>query len=561
MRLFGLELRNPFVAAAIADMPATMPNRPVHTPEGLGERAVPGDASSDWYLALPDKLPPKQVSAILRGALAGNLWQQWQLSRRMAESWPMFRKCVFELQAAVAACKFVVHPYAKPGEKPTPKAIEKADLVKRAMEAFKPDRFKEEEGFGGMLFDLTDAVINGVSVVNLMWDEDAQDNDGRPEAVVKASAWVHPRHLNFRPDGSIGLLKDGNPLQFPSQVKSLQPYELAENPSRFLVAKFKSKSGSPLGAGFMRTLAMDWVTVVYGRDFARNFMQKWGNPFLDVPYKPGLQPDQIDKLEAAAKLAVNSGYLVHPASAEVKVNMPHSMGSDNAQISMMRLADQQCQMLILGQTLTSGVSQDGGSRALGDVHENVRSERIEGVAKWLARSVLTEQFAESLLIENYGEASERPTVEPDMTRSLSAQESAQYLQTMSNVAVPVPMDEVYKRAGVSRPAVGDETLIKGAPTILEESMTATDRSQQQFEQQLEQRVEMAQVAGELQGQPQADTKAATKLAVKFAQAEDAELDELERLVTAAERAPHANGELKAVNDKVAAMLPQKRFKV
>jgi hypothetical protein len=146
VKLFGRELRSPFVKAGVADMDATAPNRPTRRPEGLQDRAVQGDASSDWWLALADKLPPKQVSAILRGALAGNLWQQWQLTRRMADSWPMFRKCCFELQAAVAQCKVTVTPYSKPGAKPTPRAIEKADLVQRALDAFKPDRFAEEEG-------------------------------------------------------------------------------------------------------------------------------------------------------------------------------------------------------------------------------------------------------------------------------------------------------------------------------------------------------------------------------------------------------------------------------
>jgi len=546
----------PFIKAS-QELPATPVKR--KDLEGLGERNVQSDPLGDWYLMLPDKLPPKQISSILRMALAGNLWQQSQLTQRMADSWPMFKKCQFELRAAIASSKFVVHPYCLPGEKPTDSAEEKSDLVRRALDSFKPDRFADEDGLNGCIFDLTDSIINGVSIVELIWNENATDPEGRPEKNIRASGWVHPRNLAFTPDGRIGVAhaaESGN-MSFANQVRS----DLMDNPSKFLVAKFKSKSGSCLGAGFMRVLAWYWVMIVYGRDFALNFAQKYGNPFLDIAYQASLasSPAEVDKFERLARMAANQGYFVHPDSAKLVIGAEHKMGGDSAQLALMHLADEQCQLLMLGQTLTSSAPVNGGTRAQGEVHENVRQERLEELTKWIAR-ILTEQLAESLLIENFGESSERPTVEADMTRPLSATEQADYLQKMSNSRIPVLLDPIYKRAGMEQPSPGDKVLIQGQPAILEEAVTPTEKRDQEFEQQFEQQVAIAQFQ-EPQGNVNDEKKkSVTAHRIQAALVNSPEDEaELENLVTAAERSPHNNGEVKAVEAKVLELVNKGRF--
>lgn len=541
---FSLTKSFPFIHAT-GELPATqpIPHEKKSETEGLSIRSIQSDPLGDWFLSVPDKLPPKQISSILRQALAGNLWQQTQLCQRMLDSWPMFRKCCFELRAAVASAKFVVHPYSLPGEKPTDSAEEKADLVRRAMESFKPDRFADEDGFNGMIFDLTDAVINGISIVELLWNENAVDPQGRREKNIRASGWVHPRNLAFTPDGRIGVAyaAESGSMSFSNQVRN----DLMDDPAKFLVARFKSKSGSALGAGFMRTLASLWVMVVYGRDFALNFAQKYGNPFLDLAYTAGLANNQteVNKFEALAKQAANQGYFVHPDSAKLIIGPEHKMGGDNAQMTLMRFADEQCQLLMLGQTLTTNVA-DSGSRALGDVHENVRAEKLEEITKWIARTILTEQFAETLLMENFGETSERPTIEPDLTRPLSATEQADFLQKISNSRVPVMTDEIYKRAGLQQPSPGDKILSGGQTLVMEEAVTATEHADQEMERQMAMSVMNSGIAGTKKVFGSKFIQAALQ------KADATDIAELEDLVAAAERAPHFNGEAKAVEKKI-----------
>ena len=544
----------PFVKAT-GELPMTFPKqRNTATPAGLTKRNVDSNPYGDYYWSLPDKISPKQISSILRQALAGNMWQASQLSRLMADSWPTFAKCSFELRAAIASAKYVVHPHALPGEKPTPSAEEKADLITRAINSsFQPDRFSDEDGVNGMIFDLTGAIIDGVSVVEMLWDENATDPAGQNESIVRASAWVQPKNLAFTPDGRLGVARsnEANDMSYSGRVRN----DLMDDPDKFLVAKFKSKSGSALGAGWMRKLAGYWVMIVYGRDFMLNFTQKYGNPFFDVAYDSGITDQtEIDRFENLARMAANQGYVVHPNNSEIKVGAAHTMSGENAQMAMMKLADMQCRELMLGQSLTTTVG-DSGSRALGDVHNDVRTERIEEHAKWIAR-ILTEQFADSLLRVNYGNAyrknPERPTVEPDLTRPLSAIEQAQYMQNVSNSKVPVLADETYKRAGLQQPSPGDKVLIGGELVILEEPMTATEKGQKDFDTQLEQQKTVHSEFGDPEGPDTGQVQAA------IAKASEQDRLDLEQLVTAAERAPHSNGELKMVKSKLTEILTKTR---
>lgn len=550
------------IVRAAQELPATPPLR--YDLEGLSRRNVQSDPLGDWYLALPDKLPPKQVSAILRMALAGNIRQQTQLTQRMLDSWPMFRKCCYELRAAISSVKFNVHPYTVKGKKPSDTAEAKADLVRRALDSFNPDRFADEDGLNGMIFDLTDAIINGVSIVELLWDENATDPEGNPEMNIRGSAWVHPRNLAFTPEGRIGVAyaaESGN-MSFSNQVRG----DMMDNPSKFLVGKFKSKSGSFLGAGFMRTLTPMWIMVVYGRDFLLNFAQKYGNPFFDISYEAGLSSNQseVDEFERLARMAANQGYFVHPDTAKLEIGKEHGVTGDNAQTAMMRIADEQCQYLMLGQTLTSSAPANGGTRAQGDVHENVRQERLEEHAKWIAR-ILTEQFAESLLTENFGKSylrkRERPTVQPDMTRPLSATEQAQFLKDISQSTVAILTDEAYKRAGLTKPSPGDEVLIRGENVLLEEPMTPTDKRAKDFNEQVEQQmtINSLQAPSDDPNNKTDNVPSADSIQAALCEADPEDVAEFANLVHAAESSEHKNGEVQAVRIKFKQILDKRRL--
>lgn len=540
-----MKLSERFNLIKAALLPFNVPTTPSFiSDDDLEKRAVGSDPLSDWFLQLPDKVTPKQISSILRQATSGTIWMQWQLYQKMLDTWPMFKKCSIELRSAIAQSNFVVHPYCEPGEQPTDIAKQKADLVRRALENFRPSRFQDEDGFCGMIFDITDAILMGISIIELIWNEDAHDPAGNLEKQIRASAWVHPRHYAFQPDGSVAVAPSEKTswISFPVQRGGVVP--ILNNESKFIVAKYKSKSGTCLSAGLMRPLSYYWSTLVYARDFAMSHAQTWGNPFLDIPYQAGIPEPEILKFERLAKRAAAQKYCAHPNTGEIKVTPVQGMGNDNPQLQMIRMADEACQMLLLGQTLTSSAPKQGGTRAQGDVHNEVRGEKIEEMGEWVAE-LLTEQLAESLLIENYGESSERPTVALDNAKPLDALEQAQYIQAISTSTVPLPVDDTYKKLGIAAPSPGDAVIVGGKLGVLGDTQTEIDPNPQpplpgqMFDEN----------GDAMPPQPdQPPTQASRAIRRLLVKATPTEIEELKVLVVKAKNAPHQNGEFTAVRN-------------
>src|ERR1041385_4819787 len=102
------------------------PNRPVCGGSiELMERSIKNDPRDLWFLALPSKLTPKQIVMILRSALGGDIWQQWQLMSLMLDSWSMLRKCSHEIRQGGGRAPYAGHSPPPEGEETTHSAQQK----------------------------------------------------------------------------------------------------------------------------------------------------------------------------------------------------------------------------------------------------------------------------------------------------------------------------------------------------------------------------------------------------------------------------------------------------
>ena len=115
-------------------------------------------------------------------------------------------------------------------------------------------------------------------------------------------------------------------------------------------------------------------------------------------------------------------------------------------------ADEQCDIAILGQTLTSNVSGSGGNRALGQVHADTEIKVLNGVSDFI-ESVINTQLIPAIIMMNYGETSELPYVEGSMEvpadELVLAQRDFILFQQMD---LPVAKDFLYARHSVPEPA-------------------------------------------------------------------------------------------------------------
>jgi phage gp29-like protein len=301
-----------------------------------------------------------------------------------------------------------------------------------------------------------------------------------------------------------------------------------------------------------------WTMLMYGRDFLAAFAQKYGNPFLDLEYAGDQDSQSLrERFEWMAKRAANQGYAVHPVGTKINVVPAQSMGSQNPTGEMMRTANEACQLLVLGQTLTTQVG-DSGSRALGDVHMDVRDEKRQEVCKWVA-GILTEQFVPTVLAENYGDAEECPTVEPDFAKPLTAQEKATLLTAVSSSRLPLPCEPLYRLLEMEKPEPGDQAVVGGEVVVVEEATTATDKRRQQMAEQLD----FAAAAGGMEAQRQEQVQASwpvrvKSLAVKASREELLGVRKILARCQAASRTGRLNGEAAELEAAVKAIEQRNR---
>ncbi len=527
----------------------------------LEDRTIHSDPRELWYLALPHKLTPQQCIQILRSALGGDIFQSWQLCALMRDTWPVFAMASHQLREAVAYAKYVAHPFCEDGEEPSEKAKEKAGLVARAMKSFEPDPFNDEKGFSGMVYDLADAMLNGLSMVELLWQDVVSPKHGR-ERLPRASAWVHPRHFTFTNDGFIAVFDDTYArLYHNPEIQTGHKVGQSPDPKKFLCAQFISRSGSALGAGFMRPLVLDWAGRQFNNEWMLNTAKQYGSPFLDITYKPGTTQAEIDALKILASKAGPERRLVHLEGTTAQIVPPTSLGKENPQRYLSERADQHCLWMLLGQTGTTQAT--AGKLGNDDTHQDVKKERVQGLANWLSRNPLR-QFARAVLMANYGECSECPEIAADFTQPLSSAEVAALATGMRSSGLAFRADEAYKELGFTQPEPGDIVVKDGVISVQGEPLSDEEKFEQQLEQQTAMGESQIALQQEAEGGPaQASAAGRRNNILKALEAGDRvaihstllkvesgkELDEIEQLILAAEQAPHKNGEVKAVQDK------------
>lgn len=212
-----------------------------------------------------------------------------------------------------------------------------------------------KEWFAEIASGSINALLFGYSVQEMVYDQDS-DYIGIQWVGEKPMEWFEPKNdgrLIYRPEGTG------------------QEYEV-DQVFKFFMTRRKATYKQPYGKALL--------TVVYWLDFFRKngfkfwakFLERFGTPILLGKCKDS---DPIEMNQALLNAHAQS---VISIDAEDDVQILSAASSSNAGTSFETFNNtiiRQIQKVILGQTLTSGT--DGtGSRALGEVHENVRKDKL-----------------------------------------------------------------------------------------------------------------------------------------------------------------------------------------
>jgi phage gp29-like protein len=213
-----------------------------------------------------------------------------------------------------------------------------------------------KEWFAEIASGSINALLFGYSVLEAVYDQADDGQIGFQWIGEKPMEWFEPKN-----DGRLIYRQDGSGKE--TEVDQV---------FKFFMTRRKATYKQPYGKALL--------TVVYWLDFFRKngfkfwakFLERFGTPILKGKCKNS-EPDDMNQalLSAHAQSVIS-------IDAEDDVEILAVSSNGNAGTSFETFNNtiiRQIQKVILGQTLTSGT--DGtGSRALGEVHDNVRKDKL-----------------------------------------------------------------------------------------------------------------------------------------------------------------------------------------
>jgi phage gp29-like protein len=449
------------------------------------ERIIRPQAMTRWILPQLAAITPAYIEQTLRGAFTGSHIQQWELFDLMEDTWPRLLKNLGEVKRAVAGLDWKLQPWAEEDTPPTDEARERAKLVSNAVWRMRPDPCCDENGFTETIRDLLDAWGKGTSVLEILWEIRNAGVLGDITA-PRATAWVHPSAYGWDTEGRLGLnyaqlerstfnverstlnvrrstYNQAN-AAFPASPGDLGPFP----EDKFIVAIFKAKTGSPLTTALLRPLAWWWCAANFSADWLMNLAQLFGLPFRWANYADGAPQATVSKICSMLENMGSAGWAAFPTGTTLELKDTGKTGDNSPQADLLDRADKNCDLLILGQTLTSdtgGMGSGSGSMALGKVHSGVRSEVIEGVAGFAA-TVLNQQLVPAILRQNYGNEEQPPEFRPESEKEIDQKANADRDAVLIAAGVEMPKQWFYKRHDIPLPTEGEEIIGKPEPEPL-----------------------------------------------------------------------------------------------
>ncbi|MDA2913151.1 DUF935 domain-containing protein, partial [Acidobacteriia bacterium AH_259_A11_L15] len=229
---------------------------------------------------------------------------------------------------------------------------------------FAREVFAAIPNFENLLYELLDAAGYGFTLAEILWEQEGSTVFIRD---------LKPRPQDLFSFGPIGQPQTG-PLRFSNGLARRSLGEGGPLPDhKFLVYSFHPRHGNRRGRPLLRRVF--WASWFKRQDlkFWLKFIEK-GTGSVVVRYPQGASDqDKQRALEAAEAINTETAVAI-PENFQIASELLNAARTGDTNV-FLALADQLCNneiaRVILGQTLTQRGSEGGGSRALGEVHQEV----------------------------------------------------------------------------------------------------------------------------------------------------------------------------------------------
>jgi phage gp29-like protein len=401
--------------------------QPVVVSDLAREKAAPetfGMRNVLWHTEATG-LTPGRLAEILRMAQVSHSRPYLTLAMEMEERYLHYGA---QLQTRRLALDGVSISVSAP-DGVNPKAV---DLVEQIVAA--PD-------FSDVIQSLQDAIGKSYSVIEPIWEYES--------GALRPVVYKH-RDARFFEYDVVGrenlclLLENGLPGE-----PLAAPYFIRHEP--------KSRAGIPIRRGLARSAAWAYVMQTFALQDWSAFCEIYGIPFrLGRYHTSASDQDKMTLLRAVRNISNDAAAIV-PEGMEIEFHETNGNRGEAVFGNFIDYLDRKVSLAILGQTMTADVSQQGGSLAQAQVHENVRADILRADARQTA-GTLNRDLIRPLVAMNFGPQEVYPHVAMDLAENEDLDALGGFLDKTVKLGLKVSQKYVRDRAGIPEPEPDDVLL-------------------------------------------------------------------------------------------------------
>ncbi|WP_330634586.1 DUF935 domain-containing protein [Anaerovorax sp. IOR16] len=381
----------------------------------------------DKYSTYPSNgLTPARLAQIFREADSGDALRQMELFEEMEEKDPHLFSQLQTRKNAVTGLDFEVIPFS---DDEYDKRI--ADFVKEEIESI--------ESIEDVFLDLLDAIGKGIATSEIIWGTDGG------KYVIDDIKWRHQKKFFWDENDTLKVMTEEQPMGI----------ELPKN--KFIIHRYKARSGHPSRAGVLRVVAWMYLFKNYDVKDWVSFCEVFGMPLRLGKYNPSASEEDKEALMRALVMLGTDAAGIIPDNTEIEFKESSKTTSINVYESLARFCDEQMSKAILGQTLTS--DSGGGSYAQSKTHNEVRHDLTVADCKALA-STIRRDLIRPLVLFNFGEDKRIPYLRFDCEEAGDLKETAEIYDTLINkIGLKIASAHIYKKFSIPKPEANEDVIV------------------------------------------------------------------------------------------------------
>ena len=376
-----------------------------------------------------NRLSPEKLAGILRDVRSGECPAEYlELAQDMEMRDLHYRSVLSTRKDAVCGLEIKVEPASDDR-----KDIEIAQAVENDIIKNRSARFVT------LLRDMLDALAKGFSVCEIGWN-----TSGKLWKPGKYT-WKDPRWFQYdKETGQTLMLRD-------ELTTELHP--LIQN--KFIIHEPHLISGTQIAGGLALPALFYFMLKSYDVTSWAAFIDRYGFPIRLGKYSRKASPDDIKTLRrAVASIGADFGAVI-PEGAEIEI-IESRTSSENSEAyqKMATWIDKQISKLVLGQTMTT---DDGSSRAQGEIHEEVRQDIAAADALSIA-DTLNSSLVVPYVNFNFGEQKCYPEIVLYKPDKKNIEQVVNAIEKLAPQGLTVKADEIRSMLGLSKPEDEDEII-------------------------------------------------------------------------------------------------------